>query len=148
MQRVVLGHPWIVELITHRDGLDHNCERRRHGPCDSCRVSEFQPGLFDDPVSSGPRELEEVDSLLSLMELRGIGSGRALKLAKRFGSWDALAEAPPDLVRRTCGIELDVIGQRSTHRIPDGARVIGYFDADYPPLLREIRNPPAVLWVR
>lgn len=111
-------------------------------------MSESQPSLFEDPASSASRDLEEAESLLSLMEFQGIGSGRALKLAKHFGTWDALLGAPPDVVHSVSGVELELNRRASPHDIPDGSRLVGFFDSQYPTTLREIKNPPAVLWVR
>lgn len=105
--------------------------------------------LFDlgDPTAQGG-DLRTAAGLRALMTLRGVGAGRAVKLASAFGSSDAFNAAAPEARRRAAGtavegtvIVVDVVW-------PDTQIVVGYFDDTYPAALRSISDPPAVLAIR
>jgi DNA processing protein len=88
------------------------------------------------------------------MTLKGIGEKRALALAERFGTWDAvLSASDADLI--------NVLGQATgtkflelrpdappTAWLPTGCRIVSIHDAEYPPGLRSIPHSPTLLWVR
>ena len=106
--------------------------------------------LFDAvSASTNPEnDLQSAESLLSLMSLPGIGSGRALRLAEGFNSWDALLSATPEEVRRVARARVDIGWRPAPPEVPASSYVVGWFQNGYPLALKDIPNPPAVLWVR
>jgi len=93
-------------------------------------------------------DLQTAGGLLALMELPRVGSGRAIKFAQQFRSADAFNDASPETRRHVGGVGVADRVHLMQPTVPDGARLVGYFDDDYPSSLRDIPNPPAVLWVR
>jgi len=91
--------------------------------------------------------------------VRGIGPARLRALVETFGDIERAWHAPADALRRS-GLDrrslrsflsararLDL--EREVQRVEAaGVRVFTWEDADYPALLREIHDPPPVLYVR
>ncbi|SHI90699.1 DNA protecting protein DprA [Malonomonas rubra DSM 5091] len=97
-------------------------------------------------------------ALLRLHLTRGIGRVALFKLQHQFGSFtDALRASPVQLEH--AGLSAKVISQipakndRAFLSICDRldklqVRLISFWDAEYPPLLRHIHDPPALLYLR
>lgn len=96
-------------------------------------------------------DLRTSAGLLELMRQPGIGAGTAVALAQHFGSLEALVASSPADRRHAAGTRgggLNVAAVSAT-RIRDSVDgVVGFFDPQFPPRLRMIPSPPAVLWVR
>ena len=96
---------------------------------------------------------------LRLHLARGLGRKGLIRLREVFGSTDAILEADPPYRAARSGLS-----PKLTAAIPEasdsaflkacealeriGARVIDLWDPDYPPLLRTIHDPPALLYLR
>ena len=110
------------------------------------------PSLFDiDPSSS---ELGSASGLWGLTRIPGVGSQTALAIAGVASSWSKLVEAPEEVIAqagasRVKPHDLAAMGIEPVEppKPPEGIQLIGYFDNDYPELLRKISTAPAVLWV-
>lgn len=109
-------------------------------------VSVASADLVNEPIAPG--ELFTPAGLLALMALPGVGSGRALKLAHAFHNVDTFNAASAGSRRSACGAAPDGHITVTPAEAPEGSRVVGYFDDEYPALLRSLKSPPAVLWVR
>ena len=109
--------------------------------------------LFDiDPSSS---ELGSCAGLWALMQVPGIGSAKALQIARVSSSWSQLAEDPKLVLDQVGGGRVDpnnlvemALNPLDPPKTSKDIRLIGYFDSDYPEALREIGSAPAVLWVK
>ena len=88
------------------------------------------------------RDLRSADAMLALQTLPRIGPATALKAAIRSGWSD------PPVDEET----LETARARTRELLHEyakaGVSVITYFDDAYPPLLRQIPDPPPVLFVR
>jgi DNA processing protein len=106
--------------------------------------------LFDlgNADESSSRDLQTVPGLHALMALKGVGAGRAIGLAKAFGSAESFNASSPEARRRVAGIALDGRVVVADFAWPSAIHTIGYFDDGYPPALRALADPPAILWVR
>lgn len=95
-------------------------------------------------------ELGDSEWLLSLMQIPGIGSGTAIKIAQEFSSAKDLLSATEGDLGRLGNFDLDQIMRLRPSAIQrgDDLRAISYFESDYPQELKELKNPPAVLWVK
>lgn len=96
-------------------------------------------------------DLRTAGGLLSIMTQPGIGPGTALALAEHFKTFDQLTASSPSDRRKVAGargehLDPSVLARPHDEGYLDG--VVGYFDAPFPPRLRNIPSPPAVLWVR
>ena len=109
--------------------------------------------LFDvDPSSS---ELGSAPGLWALMQVPGVGSTTALKLAQACSSWEQLAANPEDALIQANARRVDPHVLATAAMKPgqppttsDEVRLVGYFDPDYPSRLQQIASAPAVLWIR
>ncbi len=127
--------------------------------CEHGGVTESEPTLFDEHDSevgvlggiptTVVGDLHTPGGLLALMDLPRIGSGRAIKIAQAFGSAEALNQASPEERRRACGVAFDehvrVYDVEPPH---ESVRLLSVFDPEYPALLADIKDRPALLWVR
>lgn len=117
-------------------------------------MTEMEPDLFSDQVDpvAGDAiggDLQTSDGLLALMSLPGIGSGRAVKLARAFVSAERFNEASAEQRRLAAGVSVEgLVNVRRSVTPHESVRLVGYFDAHYPTALRGIADAPAVLWLR
>ena len=105
--------------------------------------------LFElDGPAPADGDLRTVAGLSALLSLRGVGSGRAIRLATAFGNSEAFNAASPEARRRVVGTAVD--GRISVLDVvwPESGIALGYFDDAFPEALRSISDPPAVLAVR
>lgn len=93
------------------------------------------------------RDLQTAEGLLALKRLPKVGDTRAIKLAREFRSSAALNRSDPARRKAVAGVSVDHCFPSFTTTVPHGARMVGYFDVEYPEALRTISNPPAVLWI-
>jgi DNA processing protein len=96
---------------------------------------------------------------IALNMIRGIGPRTANQLLNQFGS-PAQVFAASRLALEKCGLKLETIQELHDTEILDkanaeierleklGVQVITREDEEYPPLLREIHDPPIALYVR
>ena len=106
----------------------------------------------------------DVVSACALSAVPGLGASTLLKIVRAFGSLsDALEAGPQQIVARAAELKLRQDARDFLLREPDlrelglwavaaaraaGARIVLFGDAWFPPLLREIENPPVLLYVR
>ncbi len=96
--------------------------------------------------------------LLRLHLTPGLGRVALFKLLRHFGDFTAPLHAPPqhwqaagvtDNLYRKVMSENDPYYQKVLHKLEAlKVQVVGFNDDSYPPLLREIHDPPAILYVR
>lgn len=104
---------------------------------------------------------EELLSGLHLKRLPGIGNLLCKRLIERFGSAAAVLRAEPEAWAEVEGITERALEALRRNRSPRrelaqeiraarrrGIRMLSLADADYPPLLREIPDPPPILYLR
>ncbi len=103
--------------------------------------------------------MNETEACLALNMIPKLGPVRLRRLLDAFGSPSALLQAPRNALREVPGIgpevadavarweeRVDLSGE--LQRINEfGAHLITLYDETYPPLLREIHNPPLLLYV-
>lgn len=97
-------------------------------------------GLFD--LDADPR-IKSADFLLSLMSLPGIGPSQALKIANACPSLESVGDYLHKLGHEMAALPGPLAIPESDYPI----RAISFFDSDYPEALRNLSNPPAVLWI-
>ncbi len=104
--------------------------------------------------------MENREALIALNMIDHVGPVRLRQLLEVFGSPTAVLGAPMEDLARVHGVgretamaiasweeRIDLLGE--LRRIQEfGCHVIVQADADYPPLLRQIYDPPIVLYVR
>lgn len=80
--------------------------------------------------------------LLALMKKRGTGRKKALSFAMH-SNWSVRnsAASPAQAEIESAAEEIHVWEATGIH-------TVGFFDDDYPPLLRSLADPPPVLWIR
>jgi len=103
--------------------------------------------------------MTSLEACVTLNLIPGMGPIRMRRLMDRFGSPEAILAARASELRSTQGIVADVadaIAHWEKHADPQaeiaraekfGARIVAQSDPDYPPLLREIHDPPILLYV-
>ena len=118
--------------------------------------------LFPSPPipSADPADPSEQRALVALSLVPGVGTGRLRALLARFGSAQHVMQASPQQLVRTegigwqtaaaitgaeCGAEVETQFRRAEEI---GATLLTVHDSRYPALLREIYDPPVLLWVR
>jgi DNA processing protein len=106
----------------------------------------------DGGADDGGLDLRTVPGLLALKALPGIGDVKAITLARELGTWRRLQEAQPELLHSLvgrAGVALRGLPEPvvADHAVDD-VRTVGYFDDEFPPALKQIPSPPAVLWIR
>jgi DNA processing protein len=104
--------------------------------------------------------MTETEAFIVLNMLRGLGPVRVRRLLAAFGSPQAILAARKADLRAIDGIGADVADSIASwesqadlndelNRIAAvGARVITTTSSEYPPLLREIHDPPTVLYIQ
>ncbi|MBI4758364.1 MAG: DNA-protecting protein DprA [Chloroflexi bacterium] len=96
---------------------------------------------------------------LALSAIPGIGGVTARKLVERFGSAEAVLNAPDEelkrmpritaeVVARLQMVSLDVLEAELAALAEEGLQVVTWDDADYPLNLRQVGDAPPVLFVR
>ena len=108
------------------------------------------PTLFDGAAPE-PKgwDLQTASSLAALMRFPGIGSARAIRIARTFRSWESLLNADPNRLRQVVGTDIPRLTDPVLIDDEDTpTRMVGWFDTAYPRRLRGIKSPPAVLWFR
>ncbi len=96
---------------------------------------------------------------LALSKVEGLGGARARRLIERFGSvaaiWQADTETlaawtdlPTENFAMLQGVSLDEIAQELEGLRQEGIEVLTPDDANYPVLLRDLRDAPPVLYLR
>jgi len=117
----------------------------------------FEESAFDiapdDPA-------EELRALVALTLVPGVGPGRIRALLARFGSAQAALQASVAALVQVPGIgaqtarriasfdDWDAVDAQFERAERVGATLIPAWDARFPSLLRQIYDPPALLWVR
>ena len=107
-----------------------------------------EPTLWDEP-----RELCNALTLLSLMQIPGIGSVKAIEVAQKFSSWAHIASTSPEVLNDAVGKPAEELAYAAADppcvpEPPGEVQLVSYFDDRFPDGLRTIPSPPAVLWVR
>lgn len=104
--------------------------------------------------------MDDVRGLLSLLSIPGIGPYRIRNLIGHFGSPGAVLEAGTEDLRRVEGIDEKTarsIRAGADPGFPErqmmlteklGVRMVSYWDAEYPELLKSIYDPPVLLYVK
>ncbi|GIV59836.1 DNA-processing protein DprA [Rhodocaloribacter litoris] len=115
------------------------------------------PSLF---AEAGFDERQEKEALVALSMAPGVGPGRIRSLVARFGSAAAALQAPARVLATVPGIGPQTAAAVAafdghaavTEQFERAERVdatlVTAWDPAFPPLLREIYDPPAFLWVR
>lgn len=110
------------------------------------------------PMPRLPHDIPE--STLRLLLCDGLGPITMRRLRERFGSDDRIVEASINELDEIRGIGAETarsLREAMDKADPDaeriamqaaGAQLIVHGDADYPPLLATIPDPPTVLWIR
>lgn len=106
-------------------------------------------------------ERSELTSYLALHLASGIGAKRLLALYDYFGSAERAIHARPDEWTKVQGLGNGVAATlaesrtqalssaaKQIERLPGDARIVTYYDTDYPAQLKSIDSPPALLFVR
>ncbi|HAM73046.1 MAG TPA: DNA-protecting protein DprA [Verrucomicrobiales bacterium] len=104
--------------------------------------------------------MENKEALIALNMIENVGPVRLRQLLQTFGEPKAILQATSPELQRVHGIGIDTAEAIATwesrvdlqgelRRLRDyGCTVITQADEDYPPLLRQIYDPPIVLYVR
>jgi len=123
--------------------------------------------MIDDDAPIGPahdsrpeQAGDELSDTLLLSLVTGVGPRLRLALLERFGTSRAVLAAAPSELRAVPGIgpkltsalvrardEIDVAGEIDVCRRGDVA-IVPQPDGEYPRLLREIHDPPAILYIK
>jgi len=111
------------------------------------------------PAGAGDREAE-ARALVALSLVPGVGPGRLRALLARFGSAEAVLRAPRAALARADGVGPQTaaaiqafdaeaaVAEQFERAAGVGAEAVTLADDRYPRLLRQIHDPPPVLWVR
>ena len=111
-------------------------------------------------AQNAPTDADELRALVALSLVPGVGPGRIRSLLAHFGSASAVMAAAPRALA-----QVDRVGPHTAQAIRDfdgdaivdeqferaarvGAELVPLWDDRYPRLLRQIYDPPAVLWLR
>lgn len=104
--------------------------------------------------------MDRLISWMLLKEIPGIGCLLAKRLLERFGSPEGIFAAPDRELLAIDGISSKLLAALRSIRVSDdmyreidrcrklGIRMIPLFDPDYPALLREIPDPPVILYCK
>lgn len=104
--------------------------------------------------------MDEREALIALNLIEGVGPVRVRQLLEHFGDAPAILRASRAQLQQTRGIGEDTAEAIATweqqvdlaaelKRVADfGCRVLTQTDEEYPPALREIYDPPVVLYVK
>ncbi len=109
---------------------------------------------------TAPTDADELRALVALSLVPGVGPGRIRALLAHFGSASGVLAASPRALA-----QVDRVGAKTARSIAEfdggamvdeqferaervGAELVPLWDDRYPALLRQIYDPPAVLWLR
>jgi DNA processing protein len=79
-----------------------------------------------------------------------VGNKKALKIAQHFKTFQNLSTAPDSELGKIAGlktIQLENLTRVDTEQ-PDDVKIVTYFDHSYPSGLRNLQDPPLILWYR
>ena len=103
---------------------------------------------------------QEIHSLLLLTSVPGIGSFRIRKLISHFNSPSAVLKAHPQAIAKVAGIDKILAQNVFKKNEPDFAdyqiqtcrklniNILTFFDEQYPAVLKEIPDPPIILFIK
>lgn len=103
---------------------------------------------------------EELIAWLSFSRLTGVSARARVTLLQQFGSIDSvfsasrarlnefLADTPQAVDALLSGPNTAALEADLTWLAQDGCHLVTWFDGDYPPLLRQLMDPPIALYVR
>ena len=126
----------------------------------SSRPDALAPRSVDLFARTAPTDADELRALVALSLVPGVGPGRARALLAHFGSASAVLAASEGALRRVervgrqtaasiRGFDGDAVVDEQFERAARvGAEAVPIWDERYPRLLRQIYDPPAVLWLR
>ncbi len=104
--------------------------------------------------------MTEIEGFVALNMLPRIGPVRVRRLLDTFGSPAAILQAKPSALQAVSGIGEEIASSIASWKTlvdpaaeveraeKAGAKIVTLLSPDYPPLLREIHDPPTVLYVR
>lgn len=120
-------------------------------------MSDNQLPFFDEseftaeqPVIPPQDNLEEPEWILALLGLKGIGNKKALGLIQKFKSIQNLRNASSLEIQKVVGkvfVNFEKL-ERLDASQPDGVKLLTYFDSLYPSGIRDLEDPPPLLWYR
>ncbi len=95
-------------------------------------------------------DLRDVSWLFALTRLEGIGNRRALQIVQHFKSAEVLRAASESEIASVVGkVKASFRNLEACNPLLDGdVSITTYFDAEYPPGLRDLSDPPLILWHR
>jgi DNA processing protein len=95
-------------------------------------------------------ELTHVEWLNGLLALEGIGNTKAILLAKNFRTYSQIMSATETEIQSVIGRNrIDFKQLKNTPlEASDNVQIVGYFDDNYPPGLRDLSDAPPILWAR
>ena len=109
--------------------------------------------LFDvaPDLPSEVTPLQRASSLAGLLRLPGLGPVKVLALARAFHDWrsvQAASERTLRIVAGTAGAALRDAAWPGVPPLPDDVVALGFFDLGYPARLRDLPQPPPVVYLR
>ena len=104
-------------------------------------------------------ELHQLESELRLTMIPGVGPRMRMTLLDQFGSAERVLEAAPSRLREIPGVGVKLasaiagadridVGHQLDHCASDGIEILQASDMRYPKMLREIHDPPGLLFVK
>jgi DNA processing protein len=103
---------------------------------------------------NNPYDLRTPEGLYSLRAVQGVGARSVLKLAERYATWGEIARSSRQELKqlvRSDEVVARLLGDEPPEvplPMSEGVRCITYFDESYPDSLRDLADPPVLLWVR
>jgi len=103
--------------------------------------------------------MESLICWLALKRIPGVGNRLCLELIKHFGEPEKIFDASRKDLLDVGGINAHLADTIASHKVPEdvkedlalvqknGFGIVTFSDSDYPPLLRQIHDPPPVLYV-
>lgn len=94
--------------------------------------------------------LQNPEWILGLVGLEGIGSTKALRIIQHFKTIQRLLNASSDEIQNVLGktnFDLKKLVRKDASQ-PDDVKLLTYFDPKYPNGLRDLSDPPLLLWYR
>src|SRR6266700_4448817 len=146
----------VASRIPHPDDPH---ERRRTGRCDFGRHRSRRTAAVGNPMAVAPgRSRDDLAAYLALAQIPGIGAARLRTLVAAFEIVYVVFRRPPGAIAalpgfgRAAATAIRASSPRPGHAVLEqldrcGAAVLLPDDALFPPLVREIPEPPALLYV-